>query len=220
MEEYIKKLVEHEKSTYFREYCSNPKQASILLGWVALNSIWDFLWSPEAKYQYQNVKLRDIILTWTSPDMNKILLEDCNRSTKELELLIEKDSEIKNKLESWASFWNEPILLVELQDWKFKSFDWMHRIIWHVLKGQKTINAYVLKNYWKFLPHNEPHVVYDIIKAYQRSQRNDQDKNDLQWALRLMAKNTWNMKAVLENRFNKKYINDDELQSIIKTALN
>lgn len=219
MEKYLKELVEHELWTYFKKYCSNPRQAMILLWWVALNSMWDFLWNEDAKFEKKNVKIDDIYLTWTSPDINEITIDICNRDVKKLRELIKKDLKIKEKLEKCASFWNETILLIDLWDWKYKSFDWMHRIVWHILLWKSEIDAYVLKNYWEFLPNNEPHVVYDIIKSYQRSKRNKQDKDDLKWALRLLINNTWNTKELLMNRFNSNYLKDNEIQEIIKELI-
>ena len=219
MEKYLKKLVEHELWTYFKKYCSNPRQAMIILWWVALNSMWDFLWNEDAKFERKNVKIDDIYLTWTSPDINKITIDICNRDVKKLRELIKRDLKIKGKLEKWASFWNETILLIDLWDWKYKSFDWMHRMVWHILLWKSEIDAYVLKNYWEFLPDNEPHVVYDIIKSYQRSKRTKQDKYDLKWALRLLINNTWNIKELLMNRFNSNYLKDNEIQEIIKELI-
>lgn len=215
MEKYLKDLVKHEMWTYFKEYCSNPRQAMIFLWWVALNSIWDYLGTKEAKYERKSINLEEIYLTWTKPEINKITIDTCNREVKKLRQLIKNDLKIKEKLEKWASFWNETILLIDLWDWKYKSFDWMHRIIWHILLWKNKIDAYVLKNYWEFLPDNEPHVVYDIIKAYQRSKRTEQDKNDLKSALRLLVNNTWNVKDLLINRFNPDYLKDDEVNEII-----
>lgn len=216
---YLDKLVKHEMWTYFKDYCKNPQDAMILLWWVALNSMWDYLGNSEAKYERKLIKLEDIYLTWTTPDINKITLDICNRDVNKFKKLLEQDNKLKIKLENWASFWEETILLIDLWNWKYKSFDWMHRIVWHILSWKKEIDAYVLKNQNDFLPNCEPHVIYDIIKAYQRSNRNTQDRCDFIWALNLMIKNVWNTKNLLSNRFDANHLKDNDVQNIIKEVL-
>lgn len=216
---YLEKLVEHEMWTYFREYCSDTKQALVLLGWVALNSIGDYLWSDQAQFNSMEVSINQITFTWTSPEINEILLDVCKWSPACLEELIQKNRAIKMKLKSWASFWEEEVLLRKTWKSSYKSFDWMHRIVWHILQWKTKIKAYVLMNEWKFMPNCEPHVIYDIIKAYHRSDKSDQDAKDFIWALRLLWKYTWNAKNIIENRFNKNYLKDKDIQKLISESL-
>lgn len=217
--EYLNDLVQHEMGTYFQDYCRDPRQAMILLWWVALNSMWDYLGTPDAKYERKKVLLNDIYLTGTSPDINTITIDTCKRDVKTLRKLIDEKSDVKDTLTWWASFWEETVLLIDVWEGKYKSFDGMHRIVGHILSWKEYIDAYVLVNYGEFLPHNEPHVVYDIIKAFQRSQRTPIEREYLKGALKLLIQNTWNAKYLLWNRFHSKYLKDDDVQEIIQEAL-
>ncbi len=218
-ENYLKKLVEHEKERCFKNYIKDSRDAMIVLWWIALNWMWDLLWTPKGKYTLKNVKIEDIILTWTTPETNEITINKANRSVTELKKIIKNDKKILKQIKKVAIYSTEPVLLRKTWENKYKSFDWMHRIVWHIIKWKEYIEAYVLENQSEFLPNIEPHVIYDIIKAYQRSKRTEIDKQEFIWAIKLMARNTENTKKLLKNRFNSKYIMDDDLQKLIKNVI-
>lgn len=217
--EYLESLVEHEMWTYFKKYCSDPRQAMILLWWVALNHMWDILWNPESQFTHMQVKISDIILTGTNPEINAITLDMVNRDPVRLGIIVKENKEIKEILENFASQGTETILAVKIEGEKYKVFDGMHRVIGHILAEKEYINAYVLENYWEFLPKIEAHVLYDIIKAFQKSKRTIQDEQDCVWALRLLVKNTENTRDILLGRFDMAHLPDSQVQSLISQAL-
>lgn len=218
-QEYLESLVLHEVGTYFKKYCSDPRRAMILLWWVALNNMGDLLWNDLAQYEKREILVSDIILWGTNPKINKIILEKAEKDPMKLKNIANTSLEIYNTLDDFASYGNESILLVDIWWEKYKIFDGMHRVVGHILKNKRTISAYVLTNYWEFKPNIEAHVLYDLIKAFQRSSRSIQDKKDLIWALRLLVKNTENATKILEQRFDISHLNDPEIQENIQEAL-
>ncbi|MDA9129214.1 hypothetical protein N9J72_01935 [Candidatus Gracilibacteria bacterium] len=218
-EKYLQSLVEHEMSTYFKEYCKDSRQAMILLGGVALNFMGDLLGNPESQFTHMQIKISDIILTGTNPEVNTIVLDMAERDPIKLGILLRENKEIKKVLGEFASQGTETILAVKIDNVKYKVFDGMHRIIGHILAEKEYIDAYVLENYGEFFPKIEAHVVYDIIKAFQRSDKTLQDEQDCIGALRLLVKNTKNSQKILQERFDIKHLPDSQVQSLITQAL-
>ena len=216
---FLHDLVKNEMWYRFTQYFDEPRQALILLWWVALNNIWDILWNPAVKSIHRQIPVGDIILWWTTPDIDNITLHMAERDTWKLSKIIDQHDDIRNQLDDFASYGNETILVISQDDGKYKIFDGMHRLVGHVLSKKETIDAYVITNYGDFLPRIEPHVIYDIIKSFHRSDKSIEDEQDFIWAIRLLAKNTDNTTQLLQTRFDITHVKDTHIQTLITQAL-
>ena len=95
----------------------------------------------------------------------------------------------------------------------------MHRFVGAALEKRKTITAYVPIDGDKYLPVCEAHVVYDLIRGFQRHARDEEGKIQLYHALKLLARTYENVIELLEIRFDRGHVNDDEVQEIIARVI-
>jgi hypothetical protein len=217
-EKYIEVLATHEdkKSKSFLD-----SRGKILVNaGIRLNWIGDFISNPKIKYKLTSIPVNKVLFTGTNPDWNKILINQCKKSVEKFQVLTKNNLEIKKKFSKESSFGEEPILMRGPDEYgHYRVFDGMHRFVDAVLKNKKIIPAYIPINEDKHLPICEAHVVYDLIRGFQRHAKDRQGKRELFYALKLLARTYENVIELLEKRFNFKYIADKEVQEIIKKVM-
>jgi len=217
-EKYIKDLAAHEerKSMPFL----NPRMQILVNAGIRLNWIGDYLANPKIRFRKIKISVDKILFTGSSLAWNKILLDRCHKSVGEFKELISKNQTIKKKFIKDASYSAEPILLRGPDEKGFyRVLDGMHRFVGAIIKNKKTVSAYIPVDEGKYLPICEAHVVYDLIRGFQRSARDKQGENDLYHALRLLARTYENGADLLKIRFNHKYVPDKAVQKIIRKII-
>lgn len=217
-EAFLTRLADHED-----EVCKSKLDARsriLVNAGIRLNWTGDYLANPAMEFQLIEVPVNNILFAGTEPGWNKILIDQCHASVQEFRTLFESNEDIRNKFLQEASFSEEPLLLIPAGNQGFYSvFDGMHRFVGAILKDKNTVTGYAPVNAGRQLPVCEAHVVYDLIRGFQRNARNEEGRHDLFCALRLLCRIYANVPALLENRFNMEYVADVEVQQVIRDVL-
>jgi len=182
---------------------------------ASMNWIADYLTDQNVIWEKMDLPVKELWLTGTRPEWNKVIIDQCGRSPVKLKEVLDSNPETKMMFEI-AQVDDRPIL-VRFDDEKLKVLDGMHRTIAAIREGKQTITAFVAKHKGTPKPYCEPHVVYDLLKAYHR--KLNSDKESLIVALRYLRKSYANVDDLLKNRFSKSWMPDDEIQKIIKESL-
>jgi len=219
-EKYLQELAKHEdKKTFSLE--RDPRSRILVNSGVRLNWIGDFLSNPKNKFKKISIPVEKIYFTGSSLDWNEILLKKCNRSVQEFVKLIKTDKSIRAKFIKESSYTKQPILVRHTeQAGYYKVLDGMHRFVGAVVRGHKRLDAFVPLNENKYLPICEAHVIYDLIRGYQRNAKDKKGAGDLFHALRLLKRCYSNVPELLRTRFNFKYVPDKNVQAVIRKVLN
>lgn len=228
-EDYLKIFARAELSHLEERIEKDPRRVIMVLSGYRLNWIGFFLGNPEHQFNLKNVPFSEIEFTGTNPEWNEILLKQCNKSPEKLlELQAQNSFASSLKILEVPKHENSdlPILLKkESQDQKFQVFDGMHRLVKKVLEygksNQKKEDAQI--NAWCFEgsmdPYCESHVVYNLITAYNWSEKAEQDKEMFIKALTLLLISYKNVKNLLVTKFSPASMNDDEVQELIQKVL-
>ena len=211
--EYIKKLVQAQAKKVSAE--STSLELLQMYSGARLNWLADFFTDTNIAWSKRILPIDDLTFTGTSPAWNKILIDKCKRSPKKFRNLISKD---KSFIAGFAEaiYTNDPIL-VRLEKDKLKVLDGTHRLVGAIIAGKQKIMAYVAKPAGKPKPDCEPHVIYDLIRAYQRGL--NRDRAGLVAALKFLNRAFGNVDGLLRGRFNFKWIPDKDIQAVIAEAL-
>ncbi len=217
-EKYIKDLSNHEvKRT---EKFLTPRNKILVYAGINLNWLGDYLANPNIKYKKVVIPVEKILFTGTGVEWNKILIDKCERKVEKFKELVEKDEKIKERFLKETSFTNDPLLVRGPDENGFyKIIDGMHRFVGAVLKNKKNIEAYIAINDGKHLPICEPHVVYDLIRGFQRNAQDKQGEIELYHSLKLLSRTYENVTTLLKTRFNSERIPDEKVQKILKRVL-
>ncbi|OHA52137.1 MAG: hypothetical protein A3A97_04475 [Candidatus Terrybacteria bacterium RIFCSPLOWO2_01_FULL_40_23] len=211
--EYLEVLISHfRKKALARQ---QPFEQLLTLSGVSMNWIADYIFDENVAWSKETLSVDDLSFTGTNSTWNKILLEQCERSPKRFRELLQNDSSIL-QLFADAKF-NEVPILVRWEEKKYKVLDGMHRVVAAIRDDKEIIIAYVARH--NGIPKTicEPHVVYDLLKAYHR--KLNTDREGLIAALRFLKTSYANVEDLLRERFNKSGIPSDEMQQIIQEAL-
>lgn len=218
-EDYLRELASHEAEKS-DSILQDPRTTILVHAGIRLNWLGDFFANPAIKWVEREVPIEQIQFTGTSPEWNEVLIIQCSRSVAQFCELINRESELKAKFEKEASFGEESILVRTSEDeglWKV--LDGMHRFVGAVLQGKDTVKVFLPLNENEHLPVCEAHVVYDLIRAFTRNARDDQGKNELYHALKLLARTYENVIYLLRNRFSENYVYDTEAQKVIQQVI-
>lgn len=216
---YIKKLanLEEKKS---KAYKSDSRHRILVHSGVLLNWLGDYFANPNIKWRKVSLFTKDILMTGVDPKWNELFITKCKRKSNNLIKFINKDIKLKNQVMKWASSSKSSnIILVRKDKERYKIIDGMHRFVKHILSGKEKIKVYVPVNETSELPYCEPHVVYDLIRGFQRNAYDTQGKMQLKHALILLSRTYSNVRQLLKDRFNENWTLDKEVQKIIKTVL-
>lgn len=175
----------------------------------------DFLLDETVKWRKRKITLDDLYLTGTNPKWNAIILGKCQRSPKKFKEYLKKNPGAK-KIFGKAKFSAYPIL-VRHEDKKLKVLDGMNRVVSSLRDGREEIIAWVAMSSKNPKPKVESHVIYDFLRSYHRGI--NKDKKGLVAALKFLRKSYSNVDHLLRERFNIKWVPDEEIQKIIKEAL-
>lgn len=217
---YLQELAKKEQHKIDQSFGNDSRGKLTMLSGQQLNWIGDFVSNPEAKWEFRAVSIDQILFTGTTPGQDKILIDQCERSPRKLLELIEKDHSIREELEKTAHVLELPIMLRMYDDGsgKFGCLDGMHRFVGRVLQGDQEVEAWVCTKEVK--PFCEPHLVYDLIRGYQRlDEKSEQSTTELQFALQLLMKSYANVKKLLVERFDPSRLRDEDVQNIISKAI-
>lgn len=215
---YLQDLASHE--SFKTNTTLDSRQKILVNAGVQLNWMGDFLANPKIEYQRLEVPLNKIQFTATEPEWNEILMIKCDASIQKFQDLILADETLKEKFNQEASFGEEPILLVGPNNQGFyRPFDGMHRLVGAAINRKETISAYVQIKENDHLPICEAHVIYDLIRGFQRNAKDNQGKIELYHALKLLARTYENVISLLKNRFGPERIHDEDVQEVLKSVI-
>lgn len=183
--------------------------SGILLQWVG-----DFVSDPNVDWEKAEIKVDDLTLTGTNPEWNGVILETCHRSPTEFREFLHDHPEKKTVFDR-ATFHPNPIL-IRRENEKLKVLEGMHRTIAAIRDGRQTLSAWIATSIGPNRPRCEPHVVYDLIRAYAR--KTTTDRAGLIAALQYLRSAYSNVDQLLAERFSGSWVKDDGLQEIIDEA--
>lgn len=219
-EKYLQRLARYEAKKA-EPYLEDPRRAFLVHAGIHLNWLGDFLGNPKIQWRKRAIPVDAILFTGTNPEWNKIFIQQCERSPKKLLALVRKDAKLANRIKKWARASGQgkkEILLRKDGDY-YKVLDGMHRFIGLVLTGRKSVRAYVPINEREVLPVCEPHVVYDLIRGFERHAADATGGRQLEAALLLLSRAYDNVPYLLKNRFNQKWVPNPLVQNVLRRIL-
>lgn len=217
-EAYLEVLAEHEDEK--SRSLLDPRDRILVNAGVRLNWIGDFVANKKIKYKKMSVILEKILFTGASKKWNKILLGECGKSIGRFRELIARDEQVRKMFAEEASFGDEPILLRGPDEKGFYApVDGMHRLVGAILQNKNTVAAFVTADGGECLPICEAHVVYDLIRGFQRHAKDEQGKIELYHALMLLARTYENVVGLLKGRFDPEHVPDESVQEIVRKVI-
>lgn len=217
-ENFLDKLAIHE-SIKNEDFLDSRGKILVNAG-IQLNWLGDFLSNPKIKYKKAVLPVYKILFTGTNPEWNVVLLERCKRLVKDFQVLIKEDEKLREKFISESSFGKEPILVRKTdKDDVYQVLDGMHRFVGAVINGKESVDVYVPINEDEHLPVCEPHVIYDLIRGFQRNAKENEGKKELYYALKLLSRTYENVNELLNKRFSFEYMADRNVQDVIDRIL-
>ena len=211
--EYLHILIEHE-SIAVKEDFSEIEQLLALSG-AKLNWIADFISDENIEWKKETISLDSLYLTGVNPEWNHYIKILANGSPKVMNELMQTDTTLRSMSEKLPA--SDFPILVRIENDKKKVLDGMNRTLRALYDGKDTVEAYVGYQISKPKPHCEAHVVYDILRAYQRGLNTS--KQDCVAALRFLKNSYVNVEELLRTRFSAEWIDNKDLQEIILEAL-
>jgi len=211
---FLKKLLKNSKKKV--DVSLDTTEQILIYSGSALNWIGDYITDKNAKWTKEKLNIDDLYLTGTNPKWNEIVIDKCKRSPRKLREYFKKNKGAKNLFKG-VKYQNLPIL-VRYEGKQYKVLDGMHRTIAAIRDNRKEITAFVVSLRGSPKPQCEAHVVYDLLRSYNRGI--NRNKKDLISALRFLRHGYSNVEDLLKKRFSKPYIpGDDEIQDIIRKSL-
>ena len=193
--EYIKQLTQRLKTNALAVELQEKMQLLMYSG-ALLNWVGEYLSDESIHWHEETVLVKHIYLTGTGPAWNKIIIDQARRKPAELKRLLNENSELKQVFAE-CQFEDTPILL--RQDGEhLKVLNGMHRTIAAIRDKHHYIQAYIGTRSGKPLPLVEPHVVYDILRAFTQY---GGDSDDFIASLRFLIHHYENVQALLQTRF-------------------
>lgn len=215
---FLEALADHEEKKI--ENTLSVRQRLLVNAGIQMNWMGDFLANPAIKYKEQDIPLQNIRFTGTNPAWNRVLLDQCDRSIAAFQQLVQEDENIRHQFEQEASYGTEPILLIGPDEEGFYlPLDGMHRLVGAALQQRTSMKAFVTSHAEHHLPICEAHVVYDLIRAYQRNARDEQGGTQLYHALCLLIRTYANVPTLLRERFGRDHVAHEDIQEIIERVL-
>ena len=210
--EYLKALVQNHHDKVLKD--STPEDRLLMYSGARLNWVGEYINDKSINWELRHLKIDDITLTGTNPTWNKITLEQAERKPAKLRELM-KDPKIR-KVFAQSKFDKVPVLVRTREkdgETQLLVLDGMNRVIAAIRDGITEIDAYVGTRKGEPKPEIEPHVLYDLIRAYQQRGGN---ADDLMAALRFLVNAYDNSRDLLLTRFSGDWIRDEELSKKIR----
>jgi len=210
---YLRQLADNlEKAT--RPELSDVQRIMMYSG-ARLQWLGDFFSDTTVTWKKKSWLIDDLTLTGTHPTWNSILLDRCHRSPREVRALFMAKPSIKKHFAS--ARWNSQPILLRLVGKEHKVLDGMHRVIAALRMGKTHIVGYEARANGMPRPMCEPHVVYDLLRAYERGLTTD--RNGLESALLYLRDVYDNVDVLLRERFDSAHLRHTELNEIIAKIL-
>jgi hypothetical protein len=210
---YIEEL-NAELAARVRSELSTEVQLLMYSG-ALLNWVGDYVTDESIEWKEENININNLWLTGTNPEWNKIIIDACKRSPALFrEWLANNPAEAAHF--NTTSYHSEHILL-RFEDEEYKVLYPMHKVIAAIRDGVTEIPAYIARPTGQLKPVLEPHVVYDLIRAYQRGL--SRDRAGLVSALRMLTESFANVEILLRERFSPEWLPDEDIQKIIAKVL-
>ena len=208
---YLSQLALHEAEKSILD----ARQKILVYAWVHLNWMGDMIANPHTQFEKREIPTNKIRFTGNLA-WNRILIEECHGRVEDFQALLEKKPELREKFAREASYSDDPILIRGPDvDGFYKVYDGMHRLLGAVLENRVTIAAYVAIEPEAHLPICEAHVIYDLIRWFQRHAYDEAGKEQLFHALKLLTRTYENVRELLIHRFDYTHVADEVVQEII-----
>ncbi len=212
--DYLERLIAHVCAKVSEQ--QSPLERFQMHCNATMNWIADYLTDPNVRWTRETIATNDLYLTGTNPVWNGIIIDQCERSPARLANAMRDDPQVLAQFKDVAF---DPLpILIRFEKDKLRVLDGMHRVVAAIRDGRNSIEAYVARHIGEPRPACEPHVVYDLLKAYHRGLNTD--RTALITALRFLRRAYGNVDDLLRHRFIKAWVPDDEIQAIIAEALN
>lgn len=190
-----------------------PSGQILMYSGSRLNWIGEYINDESIHWELRTLEVDSLTLTGTNPQWNEITLVQAQADPSKLRELL-KDDKVRQLFDQ-AKFSDVPIL-VRTEDDKLKLLDGMNRTIAAIRDGIDEIQAYVGTRIGEPRAEIEPHVIYDIIKAYEQRGGNP---NDFKASLRFLLHSYSNTRVLLEKRFSADWISDPKVQDVLNEIL-
>ena len=211
--EYLQKLVEHLRTQYEEHH--DVVDELVMLAGATLKWDGDFFTDANVQWSKEEVRIDDVTLTGLGPEWNAIVIDRCQRDPKQLRALLQSDSAVA-EMAAKLPVGDMPIL-VRVDGEKKKTLDGMKRVIAAIRDGRENIEAFVARTTGTPKPECEAHVVYDLLRSYDRGINTD--RKSLIAALQYLRKSYSNVDTLLRERFGPGWIYNDDIRAIIEEAL-
>jgi len=212
--DYLKSLANHLERRMLAEF--SDLQKIMVFGNAAMNWLPDLMSDTIVQWRREKVPVNNIVLTGTNPTWNAIIIEKCHRSAVEFKQYLQDHPESRDLFKD-AVFDPLPILLRQEKDQTLRVLDGMHRFIAALRDNLESIDAYIGQLAVDPKPQCEPHLVYDLLRAYHRGI--NKDRLSLITALKFLRKAYANVDNLLRYRFTYLWVPSEELQKVIAEAL-
>lgn len=209
---YLEDLVQNHHDKVWKNL--TPEDRLLMYSGARLNWVGEYINDENINWERRRLKIDDLTLTGTNPTWNKITIEQAERKPAKLRELM-KNPKIR-KVFAQSKFAKVPILVRTKEkdgETQLLVLDGMNRVIAAIRDGINEIDAYVGTRNGKPKAKIEPHVLYDLIRAYQQRGGNI---DDLMAALRFLVNAYDNARGLLLERFSGDWIRDEELSKKIK----
>ena len=213
--DYMRELVRQLRAKVEAYQADKPTDQLVMYSGAAMNWLGDYLTDEAIKWELKELLIDELRLSGTNPDWNEIVIDRCERSPKKLREMFRADADVIKRFQG-AVYKPIPIL-VRYENGEYRVLDGMKRTIAAIRDGRETIQAYVATQAEKSRPVCEPHVVYDMLRAYERGL--SADRAGLVAALRFLRESYANVEDLLRNRFSDSWVHNKELQVIIKEVI-
>jgi hypothetical protein len=212
-EAYLQDLTEQIRQKF--EQYNGPLEQLLMYSGAVLNWVGEFITDPSVQWAREEVEVEKLYLTGMGPLENKFVIDQAEHSPIVLREILHRDAEARQLFEQ-MSFNPKPIL-IRVDDSKLKVLYGMHRAIGAIKENRQTITAFVARLTDAPRPQCEPHVVYDLLRAFDRGINSDQA--GLVTALRYLRQSYANVDQLLRERFGSGWIHDPKLKEVIDQAL-
>lgn len=198
---YLNELADYEqqKST---EYLADPRHKILVNAGIHLNWLGDYLANPAITWSKQTLPVNQIEFTGTNPEWNEILINQAERSPAKLRSMVQQDPSLRNKLILDPNGRTEPIIVRRDKEKAgyYKILDRMPLFVQQVLDGATEVEV-LLPNNEDHLPICEPHVLYDLMRGFERHANDELGQEQLYQAITLLVRTYANIPELLTERF-------------------
>jgi hypothetical protein len=192
-----------------------PLTRLLMLSGASMNWLGDFFTDPNVSWSKRDLKIDGLWLTGTNPELNRFVIEQAERSPAKLRQILSTDPAAQK---AFGNLDVEPgPILVREEEGKLKVLFGIYKVLGMIRAREDHVSVYLARVQGEAQPQCEPHVVYDLLRAYQR--KSSADREGLVAALRFLRRSYSNVDDLLQNRFGPGWVPDEDVQKIIQEAL-